>query len=323
MGNQLTETNESLKPLKEIILKAKEGFIQANSSLDFRAEALFAYQALERNGFLRDTALKNPLSLRLAMENVAAVGLTLNPACQFAFLVPRDGAVLLDISYRGLIKIATDSGAILWARAELVYSKDRFEWRGPAEAPVHQADVFAEDRGEFVGVYCIAKTPQGDILVEAMPASEVYKIRDTSRAKKGPWVTWFEEMARKSVIKRASKTWPKGDLRLFKAIEVLNEHEGLDEPFQAEPQKADWAAVPPPSGREVTEELKKLAAKLCYRASKSGAWQEAREYAENRFTGPELAFILDQLSRAEKIGRAEGDSGKEAIESSKKLNQAA
>jgi len=330
---KLEVADKALQPLKEIILKAKEGFIQANTGLDFRAEALFAFQALERNDFLRDTALRNPLSLRMAMENVAAVGLTLNPACQFAFLVPRDGAVVLDISYRGLIKIATDSGAILWARAELVYSKDQFEWRGPAEAPVHKADVFAEDRGEFRGVYCIAKTPQGDILVEAMPANEVYKIRDTSRAKNGPWVTWFEEMARKSVIKRASKTWPKGDLRLFRAIQVLNQHEGLDEPYLSSGEEGKQPppdSQPPesqvvPEASQVPEAIKKMAAKLCYRAAKVGAWEEAREYAKNRFSGPELAYILDQLARAEKVGgKATADTAKEAIEASKKkLKQAA
>lgn len=305
---------QPLAPLKEIILKAKDGFIQANTGLDFRAEAMFAFQALERNEFLRDTALRNPVSLRLAMENVAAVGLTLNPATQFAFLVPRDGAVVLDISYRGLIKIATDSGAILWARSELVYSKDRFEWHGPAQAPIHEADVFADDRGEFRGVYCLAKTPQGDILVEAMPASEVYKIRDTSRAKKGPWVFWFKEMARKSVIKRASKTWPKGDLRLFKAIQVLNEHEGLDEPSIQDsiPEPGPEAPPPPPPPSEVPEAVKKVAAKLCYRAAKAGAWEEAEEYARQRFTGAELAYVLDQLERSKRIGSEQPAEAKPA-----------
>ncbi|MBN2702381.1 MAG: recombinase RecT [Methylothermaceae bacterium] len=295
-----------LPPLKEIIQKSKDGFIQADSGLDFRSEAVFAFQALERNEYLRDTALRNPISLRLSMENVAAVRLTLNPATQFAFLVPRDGAVVLDISYRGLIKIATDSGSILWARAELVYEDDKFEWRGPAQAPVHETDIFAEDRGAFRGVYCLAKTPQNDILVEAMPAHEVHKIRDTSRAKKGPWVTWFEEMARKSVIKRASKTWPKGDLRLFKAIQILNQHEGLDEPHlvnqgeaQTEPERTERKSPPsPPPSSEVSETVKKAAAKLCYRAAKAGAWEEAEEYAGNRYEGAELAFVLDQLNRA-------------------------
>ncbi len=272
--------------LIEIIERSRDGFIKAasGSGMDFRSEAAFAMKALERNEQLRETAIRNPMSLQTAMENIAAVGLSINPITQLASLIPRDGAVVLDISYEGIIKIATESWAILWARAEPVYEKDRFVWRGPAQLPIHEAEVF-EDRGAFRGVYCIAKTPQNDVLVEVMPASEVYKIRDTSRAKNGPWIDWFEEMARKAVIKRASKTWPKVDPRLFKAIQILN-HEGLEIP----------EALPP--SQEVSEAVKKFAAKLCYRAAKADAWEEAEEYARNRYEGENLAFVLDQLSRA-------------------------
>src|SRR3546814_4153463 len=95
------------------------------------------------------------------MINVASTGLTLNPAHGHAYLVPRDGAIVLDISYKGLIKIATDTGSVLWARAECVYGKDTFRYHGPAAMPEHEADPFSE-RGEIVGAYCIAKTPRSE-----------------------------------------------------------------------------------------------------------------------------------------------------------------
>ena len=72
-----------------------------------------------------------------------------------------------------------------------------------------------------------------------MDASEVYKIRECSKAykdKKGNvransvWVVWFEEMVKKSLVKRASKMWPKSD-RLREAADILNRHEGLEDAF--------------------------------------------------------------------------------------------
>lgn len=222
-----------LAPYQSAIQRAKERFQKAaQQTVNYDRESIFAMQALMKTDFAMDVANRNPQSVHLAMVNVASTGLTLNPANGYAYLVPRDGAIFLDISYKGLIKIATDTGSIEWARAAVVYAADTFTYHGPAKVPDHIADPFKKDRGEIVGVYCIAKTASGDMLTEVMPMDELAKIRDKSSAyakkKSGPWVDWFEQMAKKAVIKRASKTWPytQQSGRLEQAIEVANVAEG-------------------------------------------------------------------------------------------------
>lgn len=223
--------SKELQPYESAIQTSKDRFQKiASQTVNYDKECIFAMQALMKNDFSMRTANENPRSVHLAMINVASTGLTLNPANAYAYLVPRDGQIVLDISYKGLIKIATDSGSILWARAEVVWSDDTFAYHGPAAMPEHVSDAFKVDRGHIVGVYCIAKTKDGDILTETMPIAELEKIRDKSSAyvkkKAGPWVEWFEQMAKKAVIKRASKTWPYTDDRLAQAIEVANTSEG-------------------------------------------------------------------------------------------------
>lgn len=215
----------------QVIAKQEGRFVsldKANGSLlDFKQECLFARQQISKNDFTVRIAEKNPESLKSAILNVSAIGVSLNPANQHAYLVPRAGQICLDISFRGLVKLATDSGSIKWAKAELIYKKDTFKYRGPAETPLHEANVFG-DRGEMIGGYCIAKLPDGDTLIDVMPVDEIHKIRATSQAFKkggGPWVDWYEEMCKKTIIKRASKSWPES-VRLNQAVTVLNEHEG-------------------------------------------------------------------------------------------------
>lgn len=228
--------DKELTPWKAAIAEAEHRFIALTDKESWIRESLFATQAIFRNEYLLKIANQAPGSLRNAVTNVAAIsGLTLNPALGFAYLVPRDGVCCLDISYKGLIKLATDTGAIKWAQADNVYAEDSFVFNGPGMAPTHTYDPFSKDRGEFQGAYCIAKLHDGDVLCEVMPASEIYEIRDKSelykKKKRGPWVDFFGEMAKKTVIKRASKTWPKstGSESLDKAIEVLNEGgEGID-----------------------------------------------------------------------------------------------
>lgn len=217
--------------LNDLILSTEPQFIKLDGGngnlLDVRQEFLFARQLITKNDFTVKTAGDNPSSLKAAILNVAAIGISLNPALAHAYLVPRDGKICLDISYRGLVKLATDCGAILWAKTELVYENDTFTWNGIGREPEHKADVF-KPRGEVVGGYCIAKLPDGSVMVETMSREEMNQIQGTSKAANGPWKTWPDEMRKKSVTKRASKSWPQTDnrRRVDTAISVLNEHEG-------------------------------------------------------------------------------------------------
>ncbi len=227
-------------PWQAAIRAAKPKFIEIASKADivaYEKESIFAMQAIVKNNRLLQVAMENPTSVRNAVINIAAVGLSLNPSTRMAYLVPRDKEVCLDISYMGLIKIATDTGSILWAKADIVYETDRFTYNGPSEKPTHNADVFNPERGKKVGCYCIAKTRDGEYLVETMSELEIFDIRKKSMgadSKYSPWVNFEGEMWKKAVIKRASKTWPKSERsmgRLEEAIHVINEHDGLQEEY--------------------------------------------------------------------------------------------
>ncbi len=321
MGNQQTAVKD--QPYALAIASARDRFLKTNgANLDYQAEALFALQACQNGNYLAKVANDNPFSVSMAVANVAAIGLTLNPALGLAFLVPRHGKVILDISYRGLIKLATDSGSIKWAKSELVYVKDRFEYRGVAREPLHVADVFSQDRGEFIGVYCIAKTCDGDFLVEAVKAEEIFKIRDKSSAytkdKSGPWVDWFEEMVKKSAVKRASKTWPKTDQRLQEAIRLLNVEngEGLDfDSVSGGSGSGPATVVLEPKGsvpkeKEVAKKVVNLVKTVIDRSAKvGGAWVAAKAYVGEKLTGSDLDYALDAITRAERAQPPPADAG--------------
>lgn len=199
-----------------------------NNNLNFEAEAGFAVQQLEVNDYLLGVAMANRQSVINAVTNVAAIGISLNPARKQAYLVPRDKKVCLDISYIGLVDLATQSGSIVWAKAELVYDADDFQMGQPGTMPTHRFNPFSK-RGNVIGSYVVAKTPGGEYLCDAMSIDEINAIRDRSSAWKSyisknvscPWVTDPGEMAKKTVIKRASKLWPKNE-RLNMAIQHLN-----------------------------------------------------------------------------------------------------
>lgn len=199
--------------------------VLTDPSINFEKEAGFAIQVLQNNDFALKIATANRQSVINAVTNVAAIGISLNPAKRQAYLVPRDGRICLDISYMGLIDLAVATGSIRWAQAELVRANDNFALNGFDAPPTHVFNPFSKDRGEMVGAYVVVKTADGDYLTTTMGKEDIDAIMSRSQSvksgKSSPWKTDYGEMAKKTVVKRAYKYWPKND-RLSEAIHHLN-----------------------------------------------------------------------------------------------------
>lgn len=199
--------------------------VLTDPSLNFEREAGFALQTFHNNDYAAKIAMSNRQSVVNAVNNIAAIGISLNPAKRQAYLVPRDGKICLDISYMGLMDLAMSTGSIRWAQAELVYAGDAFTLNGFDKPPTHTYNPFAKDRGEIVGCYVVVKTADGDYLTTCMSREDIDGIMNRSQSvksgKSSPWKTDYGEMAKKTVVKRAYKYWPKTD-RLEQAIHHLN-----------------------------------------------------------------------------------------------------
>lgn len=236
----------------------------------FEAEAGFAIQILTSNDYALKLAAGNRRSVIDAVTNVAAIGISLNPAKKQAYLVPRDGKICLDISYMGLLDMAVEAGVVQWGQCRIVRERDEFALNGIDRQPQHKYNPFAKDRGEIVGVYSVVKTGSGDYLTHAMPIDEVFAIRNRSSAWKSgracPWKTDEGEMIKKTCIKQAYKYWPKagGGDKLERAIQYLNTHggEGIDIDQQNGPgiiSATDWAM--PAQPLEEQDRLREIAEK--------------------------------------------------------------
>lgn len=207
--------------------------IKVHNSVSWGAEANYAMQLLCANSFAVSIAQQNPVSVQNALRNASAIGISLNPANKHAYLVPRKSqtgmAICLDISYMGLMHLAQSTGSIEWGQAKLVYEADTYTNLGIDKAPEHKYPAFGQ-RGQIVGAYCTVKTSTGAYLTEEMSVEQLHAVRSRSEAysggrqgkpPSGPWVTDYEEMCRKTVVKRAAKYWPKVD-RLNEAVNYLN-----------------------------------------------------------------------------------------------------
>ena len=295
-----------MSDLPALIETQRDQFLRVavDKSIEFDREAGFALQILTANDYLAKVARGNQGSLFAAINNVSAIGISLNPASKLAYLVPRKSSVCLDISYMGLMHIAQQCGAIQWGQAVIVREKDKFELRGVDKEPEHVYQPFA-DRGKIIGVYVVVKTDGGDYLTHPMPLSKVHEIRDRSEAWKAyqrdkskvcPWVTDEEEMIKKTCVKQAAKYWPRRD-RLDHAVHHLNTDGGEGITIQPNTMGED----------EVAEWQKKIEATTTKEAAKA-VWREALKVCEglgDAKTAERLKSVLiahgDFIDRAQKV----------------------
>lgn len=111
------------------------------------------------------------------------------------------------VDYKGLIGLIRRSGEITSIKAVPVHEEDEFEenWN---EVIVHRVDR-RKPRGKLFAVYSMVTFKDGSRDFEIMSIDEINAVRARSKSgEDGPWVTDFVEMAKKTVIRRHSKTLP-------------------------------------------------------------------------------------------------------------------
>lgn len=255
----------ALTVISDDIYAVREQFdaVLSDRSINFEREAGFALQLLTVSEYALKTAMANRQSVINAVTNIAAIGISLNPAKKQAYLVPRDGRICLDISYMGLMDLAMATGSVRWAQAAIVHEADQFALNGFDKPPSHQFNPFGKDRGAIVGVYVVVKTADGEYLTHTMTIADVYAIRDRSTAWKSgkpcPWRTDEGEMIKKTCVKQAYKYWPKTE-RLETAIHHLNTDggEGLADIIVSEPAKSVPHVSPTMSEVTISNERRQI-----------------------------------------------------------------
>lgn len=166
----------------------------------------------------------SPTSLLQCVLVAAELGLEPGGALGHMYLVPFKGTCTAIIGYRGLIELARRSGQLKSVRAVVVYAKENFKVVEGLHFDILHERSLSDERGELAHVYAVAELMDGSIQFEVMTRAQVDAVRARSASgQKGPWVTDYEEMAKKTVFRRLAKWLPLSSERWEKALEQEND----------------------------------------------------------------------------------------------------
>lgn len=156
-----------------------------------------------------------PASFLGAMMTSAQLGLEVNTPLGQAYVLPYSNKGTLEaqfqLGYKGLIDLAYRSGEVESIQAHVVYENDTFECEYGLDPKLSHKPADRE-RGEPIKVYAVFRTKSGGYGFEVMSIEDVKKhaAKYSKSYSSGfsPWKTNFEEMAKKTVLKRVLKYAP-------------------------------------------------------------------------------------------------------------------
>lgn len=150
-----------------------------------------------------------------ALMNAAQLGLEPNTPLGQAYLIPYRNKGQMEcqfqIGYKGLIDMVYRNENIQTVQSQCVYENDEFEYElGLEPKLIHKPAL--RDRGDLILVYALWKSKNGGYGFEVMSKEDIdshaRKFSQSFGSSYSPWKTNYEEMAKKTVIKKCLKYAP-------------------------------------------------------------------------------------------------------------------
>lgn len=189
---------------------------------------------LKRSPQLQSAFQKNPASLFASILHCAELGLNPSELVGEFFFIPFKNSINPIIGYKGLITLLYRSNKIKKVWTEVVFEGDDFEYElGINPKLTHIPSEKAVKKAENIKyIYACVKLNDDDIVFKVMSKTEISQI---IKMQKTPNHLYFNDTkdpqywtVKKIVLKQLSKTLPKEDLKLQKAISYDDHVEGGD-----------------------------------------------------------------------------------------------
>lgn len=157
----------------------------------------------------------SPSSLLSCIFTASSLGLEVGEQMGKAYLIPFKDKCTLIIGYKGYIDLLSRSGLIKNITPLVIYENEEYDIQEGAN-PVFMHKPLFRDKGEPVCFYIRVKFTDGTTHIEHMSVDEILEVKAGSKGyhaskkfgKPHPWDTHFNEMAKKTVLRRFVKYFP-------------------------------------------------------------------------------------------------------------------
>jgi recombination protein RecT len=156
-------------------------------------------------------------SVLQALSQWASTGLPANDSKTWSLIVRKSKSgrptAHFDPTVHGMTWLALQSGHVRECYANCVRANDVFTCELGSQPKITHRPAL-DGRGAITASYAVAHLTNGGTIHEVLTRADLEKIRAMSPlGDRGPWSPWFDEMSRKSALRRLLKRLPRSEIK--------------------------------------------------------------------------------------------------------------
>lgn len=209
--NYLVKTNnETILTLQQEAVNIIQLQAQSDNERLLTNSLYYLNEEIKSNEQLRAAIQANPVKFAIYLKNLITLGIDISQ--KQAYFLPYGNEITSVLDYKTLMALIKKHTNVKSINAQLVYENEVFHVE-QGKVMEHRQNPFAskDEKGALVGAYSIFTLDDGSKDYYFASLEEINKVKKYSKSansKFSPWNNWFDEMVKKTVIKKGMKFYP-------------------------------------------------------------------------------------------------------------------
>lgn len=210
MNNLVKTNNETILQLQQEAVNIIQPQAQSDNERLLTNSLYYLNEETKNNKQLGTAIQANPVKFAIYLKNLITLGVDISQ--RQAYFLPYGNEITSVLDYKTLMALIKKHTNVKSIDAQLVYENEVFHVE-QGKVVEHRQNPFAskDEKGALVGAYSIFTLDDGSKDYYFASLEEINKVKECSKSansKFSPWNNWYDEMVKKTVIRKGMKFYP-------------------------------------------------------------------------------------------------------------------
>lgn len=210
MSNLVKTNNEIILQLENEAVNIIQPQQQSDDERLLTNSLYYLNEETKQNKQLGNAIQSNPVKFAIYLKNLITLGVDISQ--KQAYFLPYGNDITSVLDYKTLMALIKKHTNVKSIDAQLVYENETFHVE-QGKVVEHKQNPFAskDEKGKLIGAYSVFTLNDNTRDYYFASLDEIEKVKECSKSansKFSPWNNWYDEMVKKTVIRKGMKFYP-------------------------------------------------------------------------------------------------------------------